>query len=320
VFSLSRLRAAFYFAVAPAVRRRNFLFKVVSIKGMKYLSGMRVGPVLSALFAASFALSTAAESRPLDSYKSIIDRNSFGLKDPAPPPPPPTNAPPPAKKEDFYLTGISTIGNPKRPKAYLIAKDSSKKEYDQKFYNLSIGDRQGDVTLQEIDPKGRRVKIVYQGEEKWLSMKDNGVPAPTGPGPGVPGMPGVHPPGGMGAPGAIPPPVPLPLPTPGGNSGQPQPVSYPNASNPVRRPVRTTAPTSVGAGANYNAPALVAPGGVPTIGTPGNPGVVGQPAQNPPVYQGPQSPQELAEHYIRLKANEAYNAQQGNITPPIPTL
>src|SRR5687767_3827836 len=127
---------------------------------MYYIGSMQVLRMLSVACSIGFVFNVAAETRPMDSYKSIVDRNPFGLKDPVPVTPPPTNQPPPPKKEDFYLTGISTIGNPKRPKAYLIAKDGSKKEYDQKFYNLGIGDKQGDVTLQEIDAKGRRVKIV----------------------------------------------------------------------------------------------------------------------------------------------------------------
>src|SRR5688572_8003492 len=110
---------------------------------MSYIGRMQMRrTILTALALVSATLVAQAESRPMDSYKSIIDRNPFGLKDPTPPPPPVTNQAPVTKKEDFYLTGISTIGNPKRPKAYLIAKDSSKKEYDQKFYNLGIGDRQ----------------------------------------------------------------------------------------------------------------------------------------------------------------------------------
>src|SRR2546429_8574009 len=89
--------------------------------------------------ASALVLTATAEQRPLDNYKSIIDRNPFGLKDPPPAlVKPETNAP--IKKEDFYLTGISTIGNPKKPKAYLIAKDNTKKDYDQKYFNLTVGD------------------------------------------------------------------------------------------------------------------------------------------------------------------------------------
>ena len=251
----------------------------------------------------------------MDIYKSIIDRNPFGLKDPVIPPPKDTN-PPPAqvKKEDFYLTGISTIGNPKRPKAYLVAKDASKKDYDQKFYNLGIGDKQGEVTLQEVDAKGRRVKIVYLGEEKWLSMKENGVPAPAGGAPAMAGVPGAHGAPGMTPPGGVPVPVPLPLPTPGGAS-QAQPISYPNASN-TRRPVRTTG----NYGANYSSPGMNMGGGVPTVGTltPGmaTPGVDGIARNAPP--PGPQTDAEVAAQIINMHANAIKDAQSGVISPPVP--
>jgi hypothetical protein len=227
-------------------------------------------------WACSLVLNASADARGADSYSSIIDRNPFGLKDPPPavtkPEAPHTNDP---KKEEFYLTGISTIGNPKKPKAYLLAKDTSKKDYDQRFFNLSVGDRQGDLELKEIDEKGRRVRVIYQGEEKWLSMKDNGVPAPAGPAPGhgiiMPGVPGVP-----GQPGAVPAPpgaVPVPLPNP--NNGntyaapQPQPLTSPsttpNGANPAyaRRIPRTTF-------TNPNAPSLgpgttIAPPALPPI-------------------------------------------------------
>lgn len=276
--------------------------------------------ILAVLVWASATFAAHAESHSLDTYKSIIDRNPFGLKDPAPPPPPPTNAPPPAKKEDFYLTGISTIGNPKRPKAYLLAKDASKKDYDQKFFNLSVGDRQGDVAMQEIDAKGRRVKIVYQGEERWLSMKDNGVPAPAGGGPpavgGVPGIPGAP---GMAPAGGIPSPVPLPLPAPGG-APQTQPISYPNASN-TRRPIRTTA----NYGSSYNAPAMMS-GGIPNVTAitpgmtaPGADGIVRTPTGGPQMHPGPQTDAEVLQQIVRMQGEKAMSDKAGIISPPVPT-
>jgi hypothetical protein len=171
---------------------------------------MQLGRGVFALGALTAVFAVFAESRNATEYDSIANRNAFGLKD-APPAPlqTPTNRPPSeAKKEEFYLTGISTIGTPKHPKAYLVAKDAQKKDYDQKYYNLAVGDRQGDVTLKEIDEKGRRVRIEYQGEDKWLTMKDNSVPTPSGPTatnnfPGNP-MPG-HP---LTPPAAAPPPLP----------------------------------------------------------------------------------------------------------------
>jgi hypothetical protein len=225
----------------PALCERNFRSMLVFHKEMLYIGGMLVTRSIFAACIFALTFCALAESRPLDTYQSIVDRNPFGLKDPPVPVVKETNAAPLAKKEDFYLTGISTIGNPKRPKAYLLAKDASKKDYDQKFYNLTVGDRQGDVTLQEVDPKGRRVKIAYMGEEKWLSMKDNGVPAPTGaPMVNMPGVPGAHVSGPNMVPGGGPAPVPLPLPTGANNPGQAQPVTYPNAMNTGRRPMRTS--------------------------------------------------------------------------------
>ena len=158
-----------------------------------------VRQMILAVCAFGVALTGLAEQRSMESYKSIVDRNPFGLKDPPVLQPPPTNKPATEKKpEDFYLTGITTIGTPKRPKAYLLSKDASKKLYDEKYYTMTVGDKQGEVTMKEIDPVGRRVLIAYLGEDRWLSMKDNGVPAPSGPPAGamplVPGAPGTIPP------------------------------------------------------------------------------------------------------------------------------
>src|SRR5688572_12648498 len=87
---------------------------VVSKTGMPYIRRMQGARqfILTACVVGS-AIGGFAEAPVGDSYKSIVDRNPFGLKDPPPPPPAKDPNPPPAvKKEDFYLTGISTIGNP----------------------------------------------------------------------------------------------------------------------------------------------------------------------------------------------------------------
>jgi hypothetical protein len=241
-----------------------------------------VRQAIPAVCALGVVFTATAEQRPLDTYKSIVDRNPFGLKDPpAAVVKPETNAAP-VKKEDFYLTGISTIGNPNRPKVYLVSKDATKKQYDEKFFNLTLGDRTGELTLNEVDVKGRRVRITYQGEDKWLSMKENGVPAPAGPAPGAPGAPGMMPPGSVVPPGVN------PVPLPNGNGGpnqipQPQPLSYPNANNLNRRSVRTS--------------------GAPT-------------------YQGPQSDSEMLKHIIEAqnqqKLNPPQNLPKGVPLPPMP--
>jgi len=250
---------------------------------MRYIPDMRVvRQMILAGCTLGVGLTAIAEQRSMEAYKSIVDRNPFGLKDPPVQQLAATNKPPVEKKpEDFFLTGISTIGDPKRPKAYLLNKDASKKEYNEKYYTMTVGDKQGEVTMKEIDPKGRRVLIAYLGEDRWLSMKDNGVPAPAGPAPGA--MPLVP-----GAPGSIPLPggaIPAPLPNAGRMPSvqQPQPLGYPNTGNQGRR-----VPRSIynGAAANNPANALA----------------------NMP---GPQTPGEIAEQIARMKA-------ANSLKPPTP--
>jgi hypothetical protein len=265
---------------------------------MSYIASMqlvRQTILASCVFAA--AMTAVAEQRSMDVYTSIVERNPFGLKDPPVPVPAATNKPPAEqKKEDFYLTGISTMGDPRRPKVYLLNKDLTKKEYDQKFYTLSVGDKQGDVAVKEIDPKGRRVLIAYQGEDRWLSMKDNSVPAPAGPAMGPGGMPLVP-----GGPGVVPPPpgaVPTPLPGGAAPVVQPQPLNYPNAGNANRRMPRSSYNTSA------SMMPVSTPPGVPTVTPIGN-----QEA-------GPQTDEDVLKQMARMKSPNKLGNLPANIPPP----
>jgi hypothetical protein len=210
----------------------------------------RKGRAILALGILGVAATAFADSRNATEFDSISNRNAFGLRD-APPAPAPlyTNAPvAQTNKEDFYLTGISTIGAPKRPKAYLVAKDSQKKDYDQRYYNLGVGDRQGDLTLKQIDEKGRRVLIEYQGEDKWLTMRENGVPSPSavaGTNSGVIGTPGHPPQQAM----ISPPPLPAGASNAIASAPSPSLPSYPKTAN--RRPAH---------GSNFGNPGMAASG------------------------------------------------------------
>lgn len=275
---------------------------------MTYNTGIMqfIRPAILGLCAFGLAFGAKAEQRGMDAYKSIVDRNPFGLKDPPPAvvkDAPKTNE---VKKEDFYLTGISTIGNPNRPKVYLISKDPQKKQYDEKYFNLTLGDRNGDLMLNEVDVKGRRVRITYLGEEKWLSMKDNGVPAPAGPAPGAPGVPTL-PPGSI-----VPPPggnAPIPLPNAHNPSiPQPQPLSYPNANNANRRAIRTS---NTGANQNtgYSGYGGVS-GAVPNVPT--------TTAGGSGTYAGPQTDAEMLQHIINLQNPTRSNPSLPKNVPPPP--
>jgi hypothetical protein len=272
--------------------------------------------LLTAMLTASISW-VQAESRPMDNYRSIIDRNPFGLKPPPEIKPPATPPPTVEKPAEFYLTGISTVGYPKRPKrVYLMNKDNSKKDKD-KYFTLTMNEKSGDLRLNEVDEKQRRVKITYQDKEMWLSMKDNGVPPPNGgamPGmPGVPGMANPAFPGMVGQPGAVPSAIPLPS---GGMpiaNPNPQPTSYPS-QNLNRRVPRSTSAGMMTPGGASGVPTATIPG--PTVNF-GNTPTVQQIPENAPPAAPPVDP---AEQYLRLKLEESANARQGAVTPPIPTL
>lgn len=241
------------------------------------------GAILAAVLCAGLAQGRA-ETRALDSYRSIVDRNAFGLKPIEPPAekpaPAPTNT---VEKTEFYLTGITKTRNVR--KAYLVNKDSNKKNYAEKYYALTIGDRQGDLTLNEIDEKGRRVKITHQGKELWLDFKANAAPpSPAGAPPGVAGVPG--------APGVQPPPgVPLPNPGMSPPGSAPPPASPNQNSNPNRR-IPRGAPGVVMNMGNNNAP------------------------------QGPQSDAEVLKQVIELqnqdKVGQPYQHRYAVPAPPAP--
>lgn len=287
---------------------------------MIYITYMRmVRPVILTATLLASIFWARAENRPMDNYRSIIDRNPFGLK--PPPPPPPVIEPPKAveKPTEFYLTGISTVGYPKKPKrAYLMNKDNSKKD-KEKYFTLSLNDKSGDLRLDEVDEKARRVKITYQDKEMWLSMKDNGVPTPAGGAPMQPGMPGIPMVPGMNPaqPGFVPQPSAIPL--PGGAVPASNPISQPTYSNPGVNPNRRI-PRSNGVGMMSPAPVSSSPGyAQPTAAIPGptvnfgNAAVAQQVPQNAPPAAPPVDP---AEQYLRMKLQET--AVPGS--PPVPTL
>jgi hypothetical protein len=282
---------------------------------MIYSLGMRFtgSIILSASVIATVAMN-AAESRSMDNYRSIVDRNPFGLK-PVPPvvTPAPVDTTPTPKMEQFYLTGISTIGYPQRPKkAFLMNKDNTKKDYADKYYNMQINEKQGDLRLDDIDEKGKRVKVTYRGDEMWLSMKENGVPTPTSttaPQPGMPGIPGMAPavpniPGAAGVPTALPGAVPT------ANNAM-QPSVYPS----TRRLPRSN---------QYgNANQTMQGGGSTPVYTPNIPGapVENQFTQNPGnqnIAPQAQEPLDPALQFINMAAQKLQNERQGQELPPLP--
>jgi hypothetical protein len=160
----------------------------------------------------SFVLCTGANAISAGNptpYQGIVDRNVFGLKPPPPAPDPEAQKPPPP---NITLTGITTILGRKQALMKTPpppgAKPGSEQAKEQS-YILTIGQREGDIEVLDIDEVAGTVKVNNGGKELTLNFKDNGpkiaatpMPAPT---PGIPGPAGIPTPGVPMA-GAVPPP------------------------------------------------------------------------------------------------------------------
>lgn len=140
---------------------------------------------------AAHAWIDAGHARDND-YRTIVDRNPFGLR---PPPPPPTNttaiAQPP--KGDLKLTGVTTYGT--RKAFFMMSDPKGKPEY----YTLGIGEGKDGLEVLEIGEDAKSVRVRNSGIETLMTFASHGVSAPaTGPAP-LPGSPG-NPAGGPGVP------------------------------------------------------------------------------------------------------------------------
>lgn len=113
-------------------------------------------------------LTTQADTKP-NSYQSIVDRNPFGLRPPAPPAPeaPPAPAEPPP---NLSFTGITGDGQGK--KAWIMANVTGKQP-GPVYYSLGEREKQDDLEVVEINAKAEEVKILLRGEPVTLTFKNN---------------------------------------------------------------------------------------------------------------------------------------------------
>jgi len=203
------------------------------------LGGLSVG-------AAASAVNPVPSASP---YDGIVDRNVFGLKPPPPPPDPEATKTPPAKITLTGIIGGTILGN-KRALMKTPAPQGKPGEQPkgEQSYILTIGQREGDIEVLDIDEKAGSVKVNNAGAVLTLTFEKDGAKLPATPPPPVPGAPP-----GAPVPGAIPA-VP--------NPAVPQPAN-PGFSLPTRAIRTVPSPGVVNpAGGNYGA------GLAPTMGTP----------------------------------------------------
>ncbi|MCX6896604.1 MAG: hypothetical protein NTZ16_14145 [Verrucomicrobia bacterium] len=145
-------------------------------------------------------------------YKSIVERNPFGLLPPPPPPPPPDTNPPPS---NIKLTGITTILGIKN--ALLMAQEPGPGGKSQS-YILTEGQREGQIEVLTIDSVAGSVKVSNAGAVATLTFDKDGMKAPAAPATAPGTMPTLF------RPGMPIPPAPAPgQPVPTGNYNPIQP-------------------------------------------------------------------------------------------------
>jgi hypothetical protein len=256
-------------------------------------------------------------------YKGIVERNLFGLKDPPPPPSPAElNKPQPSK---IILTGITDILGRKQALMKVPAapaKPGETPKGEQSFI-LTIGQREGEIEVLEIDPVAGMVKVRNAGVVEELTFEKNGPKLASAPAPGAPAAPG--------APG-----IPMPLvggtasATPVGGSASIAPGTPFTAAGLRSIPTRSvrtsgtdTQPPQPAYGASYGATygATVAPGA--TAGTTAagalNAGSLLAPASTPKLQPNwpPERNLTPEEHDILVEAQRLQKANDPN-WPPLP--
>lgn len=262
-----------------------------------------------------------------ENYQSIIERNPFGLKPPAPPA---TNNPAESKEKpklEVFLTGLTAIDYPRYPKqAYLYTMEQGKKE--PTYYAINEGDGKDGIQVLSIDAERRKVRIRMENKETLLSFDTHGVRVAAVPGkPGVPGQPGIPAPGQAvpGAPGApgvpgqvVQPGAPAPLPAPGSAAvtydAAGQPVQDQNAAAVSQRYGLQNQPGTTGNGLRQ-IPSRRVRGGNPNM----NPGIP-SPGGGEGIQQPQGEPVDVAEDYLRMHLNRAVREREGVPMPPVPQM
>lgn len=206
------------------------------------------------------------------------------------------------------MHGTATQANKRALLKVLIPAKPPAKQEEESFI-LAVGQREGEITVLEIDEKAGIVKVDDFGTITNLNFENNGVKLASSAPPGAPGAP---PTPGAVVPGA--PPM-NPAFTPGGG--------HPGRAIPGR-PMRTDPRSAAASGGYGGMPTYSAVGSAPGYATPGTValGGLGAPASTPNAQQySPQQPQLTPEQAAIMEAAYTLKNQKAisqGIMPPIP--
>jgi hypothetical protein len=111
-------------------------------------------------------------------YQGIVERNVFGLRAPAPPPDPEATKPPPPK---ITLTGVTTILGNKRVLFKVQWPARPPEPAREQSYILTVGQREGQIEVLEIDENAGAIKFNNSGTVMTLTMDKDAAKLPNTP-------------------------------------------------------------------------------------------------------------------------------------------
>lgn len=112
-------------------------------------------------------------------FQDILTRNVFGLV-----PVPPQAKPPDQPLPKITLTGITTVTGVARALLKMPPVPGAAGPAGERFFNLRLGERDGDLEVLEINEKSGTVVVAYTGRMLTLGFEPEkassaGIPSPT---------------------------------------------------------------------------------------------------------------------------------------------
>lgn len=160
---------------------------------------MKLGGRMAICVAGGLVLHTGARALAVETagtpYQAIVDRNVFALK---PAPRPEDNPPPKTPPPKITLQGITSLFGRKTVAFKVNMSLKPGEPPKEQSLTMSEGERQGEITVLEINEPAGTVKFNNQGDEQMLDItkdiaKPPAGPMPTGFTPTISGLPGVPP-------------------------------------------------------------------------------------------------------------------------------
>ena len=131
-----------------------------------------MGKMLKVQVVMGVLLGLSALARPANPYADIVQRNVFGLREPAPPAAAPVPAPVAQESSELLLTGIVDFRTAKW--ALLTRTERGKPSVR---HTLSVGQKEDNLEVLDIDAETATVRVRHGSAELVLSFETHGPPS-----------------------------------------------------------------------------------------------------------------------------------------------